>query len=117
MSVKGFFTDEGVENSGRSLLLQNLGQGNHHEVAFVHVGMRYVQLRQVDGDIVVQQDVDVNDAVVVLAVDGFFGAPHPFFYLLCGVQQVGGGEGGVEKDAGVDEPVGGVETPRFCLVE
>ena len=44
-----------------------------------------VQLRQVDGGIVVQQDVDVDDAVVVLAVDGFLGASHPLFYLLCGV--------------------------------
>ena len=91
MSVKGFFTDEGVENVGRSLLLQNLCEGAHHEVAFVHVGVWYVQLRQVDGDIVVQQDVDVDDAVVVLAVDGFLGAPHLLFDLLCGVQQVGGG--------------------------
>lgn len=89
----------------------------HHKVTLVHVGVWYVQLWEVDGEVVVQQNVDIDDAVVVLSVDGFLGAAHALFDVLCGLQQIGGGERGVEKGAGVDKSVGGVEAPRFCLVE
>ena len=62
-------------------------------------------------EVVVEEDVDVDDAVVVLSVDGLVLSPHVAFYLLGLVQEVEGGEGCFDADGGIEEGVGALKSP------
>jgi hypothetical protein len=57
-------------------------QGLHDEVALMHEGMGNLEVGLVDGETVVEQDVDVDDAVVIDVIGGLPGAPHLSLYLL-----------------------------------
>ena len=66
----------------------NLPQRNHHEVALGHAGMRYLQVGLIDDEIVEEEDIDVDGAVVIfvcaagLVVTGLAAAAELAFYLL-----------------------------------
>ena len=70
-------------------LFHDLPEGQHHEVALMHQGMGNLQRGGIHGDIIIEQDVDIDDAVVVvyswLSIhhdDGFPGTSHLPLYLL-----------------------------------
>lgn len=71
----------------RCFEVTNFVQRNHHEVALVHQRMRYFEIGLVDGQGVVQQDVDVDRTVLVLAGgERFMSSAQSALYLLCDSQ-------------------------------
>ena len=56
-----------------------------------------------------QEQVDVDDAVMVLPVDGLFGSPHEVLDVLCGNEEFAGRERGAEGRDNVDKVIVGRE--------
>ena len=50
----------------KSLLVKDFAKRCHNEVALVHERMGNLQVGFVDADVVVEQDVNVDDAVVIV---------------------------------------------------
>lgn len=92
-------------------------EGIHHEIALPHERMRDYQVRRIDGKVVVEQDVDVDDAVAVLSVHRLVAAAHIALNLLCGGQHFVWLEGCLATDDGIDKGVFRLETPRLRTIE
>ena len=66
----------------------NLAEWLHHEVAFLHEWMRYDKFWGIYFQVVIQQNVDVNDTILVLAVDRFVFPTHLPFNVLSSFQHL-----------------------------
>ena len=88
------------------LLVKYLAQRNHHEVAFVHVGVGEGERRRIDVEVVVCEYVDVDGAVMVLSVHRLGGAAELQLYVLGGGEELFWRQGGGDADAHVEEFVG-----------
>lgn len=105
--------DDEVSGSMR----KNLLQGRHHEVALMHQRMRNLQVGLINMYVIVEQDVDVDDAVTVIAVDRF---PRTTQLLLNGLgypQHLTRLERCLTADAGIEKHIGRREAPRLGLDE
>ena len=63
-------------------LIDDLAKRLHHELAFVHVWVRNNKAGFVHVKVVVEQDIDVYQAVVILSVDAFCCASQGSFNAL-----------------------------------
>ena len=81
----------------------------------MHERMRDGEVGLGDAEVVVEQDVDVDGAVVIDAVDRLSPAPQPALYLLGGLQELTRCERGLNTDAGVEETMRGLEAPWLGL--
>ena len=72
------------------LFFEDFSQWNHHEVALVHQWMWYYQVFLVDFHVIVEQNVDVDDAVVIFTVHRLLFPAHIPFNLLCGFKHLMG---------------------------
>ena len=61
----------------------------------------------------IDEDVDVDKAVVIDTAFAFFGASQVAFYGLCGIEQFVGQECGINADADIQKTVFGMESPWF----
>ena len=75
--------------------------------------MWYLEMGCVDGEVVVEQDVDVDDAVVIDAACRLLGAPHLAFDGRWGCQQFKGRESRLHTHGGIHKAVGRREAPRL----
>ena len=91
--------------------ISHFAERNHDEVAEVHEGMGDFEEGIIDVEVVVEEDVDIDDAVVVDASFWLVGAPHGTLDALGGCQQGDWGEGGVARHHGIEKEIVGLETP------
>ena len=78
---------------------RDVAQGAEDEVALVHAGMGDGEVGFIDDEVVVEEDVEVEGArAPALAADSAGG----LFDVAEVGEQVAGGEGGVERDGGVE---------------
>lgn len=96
-------------------------QGHHDEVSFLHsrvrqgeVGARAGKRFAVVGK--AQEQVDVDDAVAVLPVDGLLGAPHDALDILRDCEELAGRERGAEGRDDVDKGIVGHEPHGRAVV-
>ena len=75
--------------------------------------MRYGQFRCVDVEIIVEEDVNVDDAIVVLTIHRLLGATHIALNLLGGTQQDVGGQLRLHTHCCIEEGVLTLEPPWF----
>ena len=76
-----------------------------------------VQVGLADGDIVVEEDVDVDEAVVIDASCRLLRASELALYLLRGFEELPRREVGGAADGGIDETMVGAEAPGLCFEE
>lgn len=89
--------------------------------------MRNLKVRFIDGDIIVEQDIDVDGAIVI---SGEWRAESGELATLCGMdlclpegaldhlgsfQELTGGEGSLYEDDTIEKAVLGLEAPGFGL--
>ena len=79
--------------------------------------MGYDEVVVVDAHSVVEQDVDVDDAVVILAVDRLLCASHLALYVLGCLQKLMWRQRGEHLHATVQKLVGRGKAPRLGLYE
>ena len=85
------------------------------KIALVEQGVWYCEARCFHCFIAIEKDVYVYGAVAVLPVDALLCAPNLFFNLLGGVEQLCGGEGGVERCYAVEVAVARLVSPRLAF--
>lgn len=96
----------------------DLGERTHNEVALTEPRVGDGERGGVDGEVSVENDVEVDDAVGVTAVGVAVMRLTAAYFPLDSLrfsQEFERTELGFEACAGVDEPVVGVEPPRFGL--
>ncbi len=93
-----------------------LGERQQDELPQVHERVWYGERGGAQRDVVVEQDVDVDDAVVIRAV-ALRCAPHFSFDSLSCQQKLLGRKVGDELQSRVEEHILGVEAPWRALVE
>ena len=91
-----------------------LFQGNHHEVALVHQRMGYLQIRLIDGQVIVKENVDVDRTVFIEVRDMFFPSQSTF-YFLSGFKELSGRESGLYKDDAIQKLMLRFKSPRLGL--
>lgn len=92
-------------------------EGNHHEIALEHEGMRDFQIGRVDDEVVIEQDVNVDDTVVIDAARRFLCASHLPFDVLCSSKQFKRSKHGLHTHSGIHEAVGRRESPRLSGIK
>ena len=75
--------------------------------------MRYGQFLGVDVEVIIEEDVNVDDAIVVLTIHRLLGATHIALNLLGGTQQDVGGQLRLHTHCCIEEGVLTLESPRF----
>ena len=48
--------------------MHDFPQRNHDEISFLHQGMRNLEIGHVDVEVVVEKNINIDDAVVILAI-------------------------------------------------
>lgn len=90
----------------------DFAQGNHHEIALRHVRMGHDELGSVEVQVVEQEDVDVDWAVGIAAINRFPLPSQLAFYLLGDAQNFPWSELCGNKHAGIEKLIVALETPR-----
>ena len=68
--------------------MHDFPQWNHDEVSFLHQGMRNLEIGLVDVEVVVEKNINIDDAVVILAIHRLEGTPHLLLHTLSGLEQL-----------------------------
>ena len=92
----------------------DFGQRGENEVPLEHARVRNLQLGLVDGDVVVEENVEIDEAG---AFRKRLAAAHVGFDLAEGGKEFAGGEKGFGKHGGVEEPGLVKVVDRFGLIE
>ncbi len=95
----------------------NLGEGEKDEGALFHQGVRNLKFTVVIDLITIEEDVDIDGAVVVGTVGTLGGASQVTLDGLGGVEQVQGGQGGLYLHGGIEERVVRLESPGGCFIK
>ena len=95
----------------------NLGQWHEYEVAQVHKGVGDGEPFALNHGIAVEENVDVNQAVVVVATSGFYSAAQFALNPLGGVEQLGRCQLRVKGHDAVEKAVVALKAPRLGLQE
>ena len=103
------------------LHVHNLAERNHHEVAFMHSGMRQSELRCADGQVVVHKHVYVDRPVLILYCAvwqyAFTYTSKFLFYPARFVQAIHGRHHCVHKTGNIQKKVGAGEAYRIGFKE
>ena len=97
----------------RKYLLQWL----HHKLAFPHPRMRQCKRRTLHPEMVVEQEVYVDGAVMIVPVLGLGGSAQFSLNLLCDAQTAHRREGGFHTAGCIQEAVRALKPPRFSFDE
>ena len=97
------------------MFVKNFVERPHDKLSFVHTGVRQGECLALDVYIVIQEQVDVDGAVMVAAVMGFCRATQVALYLLVGSQSPHGRERRKHQTGSVQKAVGTLEAPRLCF--
>ena len=95
------------------LTLDYFPQRLHNKLPLVHQRMGYLEVGVVDVEVVVQQDVDVDDAVVIYAVGRLLRPAHGALDGLRGFKHLARRERSGTAYGGVDKTVARLKTPRL----
>lgn len=96
-------------------IVENLAQRHHDKLTLPHARMGNDQVGLVDTEVVVQQDVDIDDAIVILPIGSLHRASHLALNVLCDGQQLARRLGCKATHAGVNKLIGRREAPRLRL--
>ena len=99
-----------------SFLIPYLIQGNHHEVPLAHERMRNLQVRLINRQVVIEQDVNVDRSVFIEMGKMFL--PSQFALdLLSDLEELARCEGCLAENHAIEKPILRLEAPRLRLDE
>lgn len=79
----------------------------------MHERMGESELGSDDMKIVIHEDVNVDDAVVIMSIHGFDGAPHSSLNVLRDIEYLKRGKRSDATNGRIDKRVDRLEAPRF----
>ena len=97
--------------------MEYLLQRPHHELTFFHERMRQGETLGVHVDFIVEQYVDVDDAVVIDSVRGLLGASHLPLDVLGHVEKPQGGQRRADKTNRIEETILRRESPGLGFMK
>ena len=106
-----------VIERGMHHVRRNLGQGREYEVAQVHERVGDGEPFALNHGIAVEENVDVNQAVVVVAASGFYRAAQFALNPFGGVEQLGRCQLRVKGYDAIEKAVFALKAPRLGLHE
>ena len=89
----------------------------HHEIALFHERMRKSELGSGDMKIIVYEDIDVDDAVVILPVHRLKRAPHGSLNILRNIKYLKWRKRSNAANGGIDKCILRLESPRLSNEE
>ena len=108
---------DALAQCGMHRVRRNLGQWHEYEVAQVHKGVGDGEPFALNHGIAVEENVDVNQAVVVVAASGFYRAAQFALNPFGGVEQLGRCQLRVKGYDAIEKAVVALTAPRLGLHE